>query len=68
MSVGRANWPVWPFKVDGFHFTGLIQTDGHPVKDLNDLSRIDYNNWEQNQNRIESISPDRARKRDGSQS
>lgn len=41
--------------VDSFDFTGLIQTDGSPVNDLNDLSRIDYDSWEQNQNRIESI-------------
>jgi Toprim-like len=42
-------------KVDGYDFTGLIQTDGNPVKDLNDLLKIDYDCWEQNQNRIESI-------------
>lgn len=42
-------------KIDGFDFTGLIQTDGQPVTDLNDLSRIDYDCWEANRDRIESI-------------
>jgi hypothetical protein len=41
--------------VDSFDFTGLIQADGQPVNDLNDLSRIDYDNWEQNRERVESV-------------
>jgi hypothetical protein len=41
--------------VDSFDFTGLIQADGQPVNDLNDLSRIDYDNWEQNRERVEAV-------------
>ena len=33
--------------VDGFTVDGLIQADGQPVKDLNDLLRVDYDCWEQ---------------------
>ncbi len=41
--------------VDGFSFAGFLTTDGQPVKDLNDLSYIDYDCWEEFRNRIESI-------------
>ena len=42
-------------KVDGYRFDGLTQSDGKPVKDLNDLLRIDYDCWEQNQAVVESV-------------
>jgi hypothetical protein len=42
-------------KVDGWDFGGLVQTDGQPVKDLNDLLRIDYDCWEVNRQRVESV-------------
>jgi hypothetical protein len=42
-------------KVDSFDFGGLIQSDGSPVGDLNDLSRIDYDCWEVNRQRVESV-------------
>jgi hypothetical protein len=41
--------------VDGFSFTGLLQADGQPVKDLNDLLKIDYDCWEQFRSHIENI-------------
>jgi hypothetical protein len=33
-------------RIDIFTFDGLKQTGGHPVNDLNDLLRIDYDDWE----------------------
>jgi hypothetical protein len=41
--------------VDGFSFTGLLQADGQPVNDLNDLLKIDYDSWEQFRSHIENI-------------
>ena len=40
--------------VDGFSFDGLFQSDGRPVKDLNDLCRIGADSWEEHRNVIES--------------
>jgi hypothetical protein len=40
--------------VDGFSFDGLFQSDGRPVKDLNDLCRIGEDSWEEHRNAIES--------------
>jgi hypothetical protein len=42
-------------KVDTYDFGGLIQSDGSPVGDLNDLSRIDYDSWEDNRERVELV-------------
>jgi len=39
--------------VDGFSFDGLFQSDGRPVKDLNDLCRIGADSWETHQDAIE---------------
>jgi len=39
---------------DGFTFDGLFQSDGRPVKDLNDLCRIGADSWEEHRNAIES--------------
>ena len=41
--------------VDGFTVDGLIQADGQPVKDLNDLLRVDYDCWEQQRETIDSV-------------
>jgi hypothetical protein len=41
--------------VDNFDFAGLIQADGQPVNDLNDLSKIEYDNWEANRQRVEAV-------------
>jgi hypothetical protein len=41
--------------VDEFSFGNLVMTDGHPVKDLNDTLRIDYDCWERSRNRLDSI-------------
>jgi hypothetical protein len=35
-------------QVDGYSFEGLVQTDGFPVEDLNDLCRIDPGSMEAN--------------------
>lgn len=40
--------------VDGFSFDGLFQSDGRPVKDLNDLCRIAPDSWEEHRDAIES--------------
>ncbi|MBV8216115.1 MAG: hypothetical protein JOZ08_23095 [Verrucomicrobia bacterium] len=40
--------------VDAFDFSGLITTDAHPVKDLNDLAYVDYDCWEENRLVIDS--------------
>lgn len=40
--------------VTGYDFTGLIQTNGEPVGDLNNLSNINYDNWELNRERVEA--------------
>jgi hypothetical protein len=40
--------------VDGFTFDGLFQSDGRPVKDLNDLCRIHADSWETHRDAIES--------------
>jgi DNA primase len=40
---------------DGFDFTGLVQADGRPVKDLNDLCRIGADCLEANRGLIESV-------------
>jgi hypothetical protein len=42
-------------KVDGFRFDGLVQSDGQPVADLNDLCRIDCDCWEANRQIIDSV-------------
>jgi hypothetical protein len=41
--------------VDGFLFHGLVQNDGSPVADLNDLLRIDADCWEHNRERVDSV-------------
>jgi hypothetical protein len=41
--------------VDGYSFDGLLQNDGSPVKDLNDLLRVDANQWETHRETIESV-------------
>ena len=41
--------------VDGYSFDGLLQNDGRPVKDLNDLLRIDADQWETHRETIESV-------------
>jgi CHC2 zinc finger/Toprim-like len=41
--------------VDGYSFEGLNQSDGSPVKDLNDLARVDADCWEQYHEVIESV-------------
>jgi hypothetical protein len=46
---------VAPISVDGFSFDGLVQSDGAPVADLNDLLRIDPDCWGRNQERVDSI-------------
>ena len=40
--------------VDGFSFDGLFQSDGRPVKDLNDFCRIGADSWETHHDAIES--------------
>lgn len=40
---------------DGYEFEGLIQSDGSPVKDLNDLLKVDADCWEANREGIESV-------------
>ena len=40
--------------VDGFSFEGLFQSDGRPVKDLNDLCRIGADSWEEHRDALES--------------
>ncbi|MEI6279086.1 MAG: hypothetical protein WCQ16_06860 [Verrucomicrobiae bacterium] len=40
--------------VSGFSFAGLVQSDGSPVKDLNDFCHLDPNQWEGERERIES--------------
>jgi hypothetical protein len=42
-------------KLDGYRFDGLTQADGSRVADLNDLLKVDYDCWEQNQETIESV-------------
>jgi hypothetical protein len=42
-------------EVDGFTFPGLYQTSGLPVKDLNDLLKINYDCWDQFRSQVESI-------------
>ena len=42
-------------KVDGFSFIDLYTSDGKPVKDLNDLCRVDADCWEGNHEAIESV-------------
>jgi hypothetical protein len=41
--------------VDGYSFDGLTQIDGTPVKDLNDLLRVDPDCWETHRETIESV-------------
>lgn len=41
--------------VDGYSFEGLVQNDGAPVNDLNDLLRVDADCWEQHREVIESV-------------
>jgi hypothetical protein len=41
--------------VDGFSFACFVMTDGQPVKDLNDLLKIDYDCWEQFRSQVETI-------------
>jgi hypothetical protein len=40
--------------VDGFGFTGLRQSNGRPVGDLNDFARIDPDQWLSEHSLIES--------------
>ena len=41
--------------IDHFSFHALQRSDGEPVNDLNDLSLIDYDCWEANRQRAESV-------------
>jgi hypothetical protein len=41
--------------VDGFTVDKLIQADGTPVKDLNDLLRVDYDCWEEQRQTIDAV-------------
>lgn len=41
--------------VDGFSFAGFLMSDGLPVKDLNDLLKIDYDCWEGSHEKVENI-------------
>jgi hypothetical protein len=41
--------------VDGFSFDGLVQSNGEPVKDLNDLCRIGADSWETHHDAVESV-------------
>jgi hypothetical protein len=41
--------------IDGYSFDGLKQIDGTPVKDLNDLLRVDADCWETHRETIESV-------------
>jgi hypothetical protein len=50
LQLAKAN-----ITVDGFSFRSLVMTDGHPVKDLNDTLRIDYDCWEEFRNQIDAI-------------
>jgi hypothetical protein len=38
-----------------YTFNNLVQIDSKPVKDLNDLLRLDYDNWEQNREAVEAV-------------
>lgn len=40
--------------VDRFSFSGLLRTDGLPVKDMNDFAHICSDQWENDRDRIES--------------
>jgi hypothetical protein len=40
-------------KVDGYSFSGFIQSDGTPVKDLNDFALIDPDQWEPKRDAIQ---------------
>ncbi len=44
--------------VDAFRFDGLLQSDGEPVKDLNDLAAIDADCFEQERGDLERILPE----------
>jgi hypothetical protein len=39
--------------VDGFDFAGLRRDEGEPIKDLNDLCRIDVDSWEEHRDIVE---------------
>jgi hypothetical protein len=41
--------------VDGYSFEGLVQNDGAPVNDLNDMLRIDADCWEHHFEVVESV-------------
>jgi hypothetical protein len=41
--------------IDAFTFEGLKQSDGRPVNDLNDLLRVDCDDWEANREVIERV-------------
>lgn len=41
--------------VDGFGFGGALQANGEPVKDLNDLLRIDCDEWDGKRQLVESV-------------
>jgi hypothetical protein len=38
-----------------YTFNNLVQADTKPIKDLNDLLRLDYDNWEQNREAVEAV-------------
>ena len=42
-------------RIDGFAFGGVRTSSGEPVKDLNHLLRIDYQDWESNKTQIENV-------------
>jgi hypothetical protein len=42
-------------RVDRWSFRGLRKSNGEPVKDLNDLLLIDYDQWEQHRKLVDSV-------------
>jgi hypothetical protein len=60
--AGEEAWERWAKqlnsiagKIDGFSFGGLVDTEGSPITDLNDLLRVDSDCWEENRDLIESV-------------
>jgi hypothetical protein len=61
-TVGNAAAKRWATQlrsagvaVDGYTFDGLTRDDGQPVKDLNDLLRIDCVSGDANREALESV-------------